>query len=68
MIDIMPYLEFRDGRNVYALLCPACRAEGEIGVRPDKARLNRVPQRMRGTNSCSANRVVYSLSLGSNTC
>jgi hypothetical protein len=46
--DHMPFIGFRDGRNVFGLLCPVCRAQGEMGVRPEDARLIQCP------NSCGA--------------
>lgn len=31
-----PFIEFRDGRNSFALLCPVCGAEGELGIHSHK--------------------------------
>lgn len=45
---MLPYIEFRDGRNVFALLCPVCGADGELGVKPNQARLIECP------NKCGA--------------
>ena len=43
MTTAFPFIEFRDGRNSYALVCPVCGAEGEIGVKPDKTTLLSCP-------------------------
>lgn len=41
--DSFPFVQFRDGRNMFALLCPICKAEGEFGIRPENFSLIECP-------------------------
>ena len=34
-MEEMPFLAFRQGRNTFDFRCPSCRAEGELGVKPE---------------------------------
>jgi hypothetical protein len=49
MTTTFQHVGFRDGRNTFALMCPVCGADGELGVKPDDlARLIECP------NKCGA--------------
>lgn len=47
-LNSFPFVSFRDRRNMFALLCPVCKAEGEFGIRPENFSLIECP------NKCGA--------------
>lgn len=48
MSNSYPFIESRQGFNMYQLLCPVCEADGELGVRAGDTALVNCP------NDCGA--------------